>query len=446
MKDLTHDKPYRVIMMFALPIMAGYILQQLYNMVDGKIVSTYVGTEAFAAVGATAVVSNTIVGFINGMTQGFAIPIANAFGANDYKRMRKNVAGTIKLTIFFAIFFTILSLLGIEGLLEILNTPDDIMADALTYVRIILAGIALATLYNVCANILRAVGDSRTPLICLIVAVVINIALDLLFVKVFDWGIAGAAYATIISQGISGVTCAFFIWKKFPVLLPHKDEWTSLKEYYGTLISTGVSMGLMSCVVNIGTITLQGAINSLGTAIVAAHTAARRVFDILTVTLFSVGVAMTTFVSQNMGAGRIDRVKKGIKQSVIIVMLETIALIVICFLFARPVFEWITSTSDAEIIDSAVMYSRVSILFFFVLGPLFIMRCSLQGMGRRVIPVMSSVIEMLVKIISANVLVPVFGYVGVAFTEPISWIFMLIMLIIAYFTSSPEKYLKNNKK
>lgn len=442
MKDLTKGYPAKVILMFAIPIVCGNIFQQMYNMADSKIVSTYVGTNAFAAVGATSVVSNTIIGFINGLTQGFAIPVANCFGAKDYRKMRRYVAGTVLLTSVIAVVLTVLALLFIEDILAALKTPDNIMEDAVAYVRIILAGIVFTALYNMCANVLRAVGDSKTPLYCLIAAVIVNIGLDLLFVNGFGWQIEGAAYATIIAQAICGLLCAVYIFIRFKEILPKRDEWVPDKGQYSNLISTGLSMGLMSCVVNIGTIVLQGAINSLGTAIVAAHTAARRVFDILTVTIYSIGITMTTYISQNMGAGKADRIRQGVRQALLIATIITTVLIVVCFVFGEPVFKWITSSDDQSIIGPAVMYSRISIVFFYVLGPLLILRCSLQGMGRKIIPVCSSFLEMVIKVMSANFLVPVLAYKGVALTEPISWVVMTILLSAAYLTGKPEKYIE----
>lgn len=439
MKELTSGKPTKVIILFAIPLMCGYIFQQLYNMADGKIVSNYVGTGAFAAIGATSVVSNTITALINGMTQGFSIKVANSFGARDYDKMRRYVAGTIILTASFTLVLGILAQIFIQDILSLLNTPADIMPDAISYVRIILGGIAFSSLYNMCANLLRGVGDSRTPLYCLLASVIINIGLDLLFVNVFNWGIKGAAVATIISQAMCGIACSVYIYFKFKDLLPKKESWKAEKGQYPELISTGLSMGLMSCIVNIGTVVLQGAINSLGTDTVAAHTAARRVFDILTVMLYTIGLAMTTFVSQNMGAGKTDRVREGIKQALLLVTGITTVLIVICFTFARPVLMWVASTDNTAIIDKAVMYTRISICFFYVLGPLLVLRLSLQGMGRRIIPVCTSVVEMLVKIISAKLLVPVLAYTGVAITEPISWCIMTTVLVISYMRHQPGK-------
>ena len=444
MKDLTKGYPAKVIILFAIPMIFGSIFQQLYNIADSKIVSTFVGTEAFAAVGATSVVSNTLIGFLNSLTLGFAIPIANSFGGKDYKRMRRIVAGTVLLTLAGAVVLTVLILLLIPAILKLLATPEDIMSPALAYVRIILYGIIFVSVYNMCANVLRAVGDSRTPLYCLIISVFVNIGLDLLFVNGFHMGIQGAAWATIISQALSAVLCLGYILLKFRDIIPEKDEWKPVEGQYSELLTTGLAMGFMSLVVNFGTIVLQGAINGLGTAIVAAHTAARKVFDIFTVSLYCLGNAMTTFVSQNMGAGEPARIRRGIRHAVVIATGITTVLVIICFAFGRPVFTWLASTDNPTIVDSAVMYSRISIVFFYVLGPLFILRCSLQGMGRKVIPVCSSVVEMTIKVLSATILVPRLAYFGVALTEPISWVCMTILLTVAYFAKPPEQMLRKS--
>lgn len=427
--------------MFAIPLMCSSILQQLYNMVDSKIVSAYVGTAAFAAVGATSVVSNTLIGFINGLTQGFAILVANSFGAKDEKRMRQSVAGTLILTTVITVILTVLGLLLIRPILTMLRTPDDIMDNALSYVRIILAGIAFTALYNVFANILRAVGDSKTPLYCLTFAVILNVGLDLLFVAVFKWGIQGAAYATVLAQAISGFLCMAYVLRRFRDLLPQRLEWTISGELYSNLTTTGLAMGLMGCIVNIGTIILQSAINGLGTSIVAAHTAARRLFDILMILIYTVGLAMTTYVSQNAGAGRVDRIKQGVRHAHVVATIISTMMILLCYLIARPVIEWLTSSTDPAIVDPAVFYLKFGVWFFYALGPLFILRCSLQGMGCKIIPICSSILEMLVKIASAAILVPHLQYFGVVLTEPISWVLMTTLLAIGYVLNAPDKIL-----
>ncbi len=261
--------------------------------------------------------------------------------------------------------------------------------------------------------------------------------LGLLFVKVFGWGIPGAATATVLAQALSGLFCLGYILTSFREILQEKESWRIDGALYLELITSGLSMALMSCVVHIGTVVLQSAINSLGTAIVTAHTAARRIFDVLVVILNSVGVAMTTYVSQNMGAGKYDRVRQGIRQAFLIVSGMTTFLIILCYLEVEPVLQWIVSGNEPEIIEAAVMYCKISLAFFYVLGPLFILRCSLQGMGRKIIPICSSVLEMVIKVLSANFLVPAFAYVGVAYTEPISWCAMTLLLAVAYLVKKP---------
>lgn len=441
MKDLTKGYPAKVILLFALPLILGNIFQQFYNMADSKIVSMFVGTSALAAVGSTSVISNTLIGFVNGLTQGFSILIANSFGAKDNKRMRKFVAGTIVLTGLVALFLTVFGETCIVTILNVLSTPKDIMSDAVSYVRIIIFGNLFVALYNMCANMLRAVGDSKRPLYCLLIGICLNIFLDLLLVGPMGMGIQGAAYATVISQGITGMLCLGILLTRFKEILPHKEDWHLEEDQYPSLITTGLSMGLMSCIVNIGTIVLQGAINGLGTKIVAAHTASRRGIDILMVALYTIGLAMTTYVSQNMGAKKPDRIRQGVRHAIIMVTVLTTVLIVICYGFGENIIRWLTSTNDMEIINASVMYIHVSVVFFYVLGPLFVLRCALQGMGRKIIPVCSSVLEMVIKVLSAMLLVPALEYFGVALTEPISWFAMTVLLSAAYLAKSPERLL-----
>lgn len=440
MKELTKGYPAKVILLFAIPLILGNICQQLYNLADSKIVSLYVGKEALAAVGATSVIANMLVGFMNGLTQGFAIMIAKCFGAKDFGRMRKFVAGTLILTGVFSVILTFGSELIATELLRILKTPEDIFADAKNYLRIILAGCIFSGIYNVCANMLRAVGDSKHPLICLMVSIVLNIGLDLLFVKSLNMGIEGAAYATILSQAVAGMLVMAYTWFRYREILPTKKDWKPEEGQYSLLLSTGMAMGLMNCIVSIGTVVLQSGINGLGTKIVTAHTAGRRVFDILMIMIYTIGFAMTTYVSQNIGARRIDRVKQGVRHAMIMVTVITTIIIGICYLFGEAIVQWVASTNDRGILEPAVMYIEVGVLFFYVLGPLFIFRCSLQGMGRKIIPVSSSILEMILKIVSVLFFVPRLGYFGVALTEPISWVAMTILLGVEYFRKPLEKF------
>lgn len=438
MKDLTKGYPAKILALFALPLMLGNIFQQLYNMTDSKIVSEYVNTTALAAVGATAVISNTLIGFVNGMTQGFSILIARSFGEKNFKSLRQYVAGTIKLTAIVAITLTVFGEVFIKNILLTLKTPPDIFELATDYVRIIIAGIVCVSLYNVCANILRAVGDSTRPLICLLVSIAINVGLDLLFIIPLDMGIKGAAYATIIAQAISGIACMMFLLTKYKDILPKKDEWRLSQRQYGNLISSGASMGLMGCIVNLGTITLQSAINDLGTEYVTAHTAGRRVLDIMMVIIYTFGISMTTYVSQNLGAGKYARIRQGVRHAMIIDTALSVVLIIFTYTLGDEVVRWIASTDNKIILDAGILYNRVGVCFFFVLGPLFILRCTLQGLGQKIVPLVSSGLELVTKILFAFLIVPKLKYLGVSLTEPISWVIMTIPLIVVYILKRPR--------
>ena len=443
MKDLTKGYPAKVIALFALPLIFGNIMQQLYNITDSKIVSEYINSQALAAVGSTAIISNTLIGFINGLTQGFGILVARSFGQKEFGLLRRYIAGTVKLTAAATVILTAVSELFIKKFLILLRTPVDIQQSATEYVRIILAGIIFISIYNMCANILRSVGDSKKPLICLIISIFVNIGLDLLFILKFDMGIKGAAYATIISQAVSAFCCLMVIIVKYKDLIPRKEEWKLSKKQYTGLLAQGASMGFMGCIVNIGSIILQSAINNLGTDYVTAHISGRRVFDIMMIMIFTFGLAMTTYVSQNLGAGQYGRIRQGIRHVLLIDTVMASLLVVFAYTAGDDIVRWIASTDNPEILNSGVKYIQIGVWFFYVLGPLFILRCSLQGMGQKIVPLISSGLELAIKILSAFFIVPRLKYMGVILTEPISWVVMIIPLIIVYIIKRPGENMEN---
>ncbi len=439
MKDLTKGNPFKVIWLYALPMILGQMAQQLYSFADSAIVGNYVSSNALAAVGATNVVSNMLIGFLNSATLGLAIPIARHYGAKDEKNMRKCISASAVLTLIASVLLTIIGLLFIYKILTLLGTPADIINMSYEYVKIILAGIIFTSIYNFSANLLRAVGDSVTPLIFLGIAVFLNIGLDLLFIRVFDMGVSGAAYATVISQAVAGITCLIFIFTKCKHLVPQSGEFIVSKTDLADLVQSALAMGFMSCIINIGTVILQSAINNLGTEIITAHTSARKVFEILTVILYTVGNAVTTFVSQNMGAHEIQRVKRGIRDGILLNAFITTILIILGWLFGPWLLRLVSGTADAAVIDPAVRYVRISVTCFYVLGPLFVLRCSMQGMGRKIVPIASSTLEMIGKILAVMFLAPRLGYLGITITEPIIWACCSLMLAIMYLTKPPEK-------
>ena len=433
--DMTQGSPFQRIVFFTIPLILGNIFQQLYNVGDTKVVSYFLNEHAFAAVGMTAVISNTLVFLINGFTQGFGILTAAAFGMKEVKRIRRNVAGSVILTICITAFLTILAFLTVGTMLTLLQTPDELMNQAESYIRIIFIGIPFTALYNLTANQLRSLGDSKVPLYCLMFSIGLNLILDILFVGYQFHSIEGAAYATVASQCVCSLSCFIYGMIRYKEFLPQKEDFRIVASEYRELFLTGLSMGLMGCIVNIGTIILQSGINRLGADILAAHTAGRRILDIQMSLVYTFGITMTTYVSQNYGAGRIDRIRSGVRTALGIVTAMSLFLIFFSMLFARPLVTWVASTKNGLIIDNATMYCKVGVWFFPALGPLFVLRCSLQGMGHKAVPLFSSILELCVKIVSVAFMVPILGYLGVALTEPLSWVLMTALLTIGYISA-----------
>ena len=434
MKELTRGNPFKIILAFALPIIAGNLFQQMYNMVDSIIVGRAIGVEAFASLGSTSYVSNLLIGFMSGLTNGFSIVTARHFGAGDREKVRRSVAGTIILGLSVSAIFTVLSMFLLKHFLRLLDTPDEIFDMAYGYIRIILMFMTTAMLYNMAAGVLRAVGDSLTPLIFLIISSFVNIGLDLLFIVKFNMGINGAAYATIISQAFSFILCCIYIIVRFPYLIPKKEEFRITLHEVGQLMSMGLSFALMFSIVEIGSLVLQRAINGFGTDTIAAHTAARKISSILMLPYSALGSACATYCSQNLGANKPHRVFPGIRSAILISWIWSAVAILIGYTASGFIVELIAGTENPYIVDTASTYLRINTPFYFVLGVLIVMRSSLQGLGRKTVPVASSVIEMIGKAVVAFVLAPMLGYFGVMISEPSVWILMTILLVLGYVT------------
>ncbi|MGN1105114.1 MAG: MATE family efflux transporter [Huintestinicola sp.] len=432
MRELTSGNPAKMIFAFAVPIALGALFQQLYSMIDTVIVGRTVGVEAIAALGSTSYISNLIIGFMSGLTNGFAIITARHFGAGDYVKMRRSVAGTIILGLSVSAVFTVLSLVFLRPFLRILNTPEEIFETAYSYISVILLFMTAAMLYNMSAGVLRAVGDSVTPLLFLIFSSFINIGLDLLFIARLGFGIRGAAYATVISQAFSFVLCCVYICIRFPYLIPQKDEMKVTLAELSELMAMGLSLALMFSIVEIGSLILQRAINNFGTDTIAAHTAARKISSILMLPYSAFGSACATYCSQNLGAGRPERVGRGIKSAVVMCWVWSAAAVTVGYFFAPAIISWIAGTEEVFIVELASKYMRVNTPFYFILAVLIVMRSSLQGLGRKTVPVASSVIEMIGKAVVAFAAAPVLGYFGVMISEPIVWFFMTVLLVWGY--------------
>ena len=429
-KTLTEGTPWKQILLFSIPIFWGNIFQLLYSLVDTKIVGSTLGTEALAAVGSVSTLHTLMTGFLNGLTLGFSLITAMCFGADNMKRLKKSFAMTMELGVMTTTVLVVALMLVLQPLLHLLNVPEEQFAMSYAYISVLIVGLFATVLYNLCANTLRAIGDSLTLLLFLILATVSNIGLDYLFILAFHMGVQGAAYATVLAQLISVVLCFIRIFRKFPVLHLQKSDFRPEKELIVEMYKSGLSMGLMSCLVSIGTIMLQSAINTFGTTVIVAHTAARKVFEIMSLPMSVLGSAMATYCGQNYGAKRFDRIRQGIRASLLIAAIWSVAVFIICHTVEGALIRFVASTTDAEVIYWGSMYLKVDMSFIVVCGVIVILRNSMQGFGDRVIPVFSSCIELAGKIIFAFVFAPMFAYWGIIWAEPVVWIAMVIPLIV----------------
>lgn len=429
-KTLTEGTPWKQILLFSIPIFWGNIFQLLYSLVDTKIVGSTLGTEALAAVGSVSTLHTLMTGFLNGLTLGFSLITAMCFGADQMKRLKKSFAMTIELGVLTTAVLVVALMLVLQPLLHLLNVPEEQFAMSYAYISVLIVGLFATVLYNLCANTLRAIGDSLTPLLFLILATVSNIGLDYLFILEFHMGVQGAAYATVLAQLMSVVLCFVRIFRKFPILHLQKSDFRLEKELIVEMYKSGLSMGLMSCLVSIGTIMLQSAINTFGTTVIVAHTAARKVFEIMSLPMSVLGSAMATYCGQNYGAKRFDRIRQGIRASLLIAAIWSVAVFIICHTVEGALIRFVASTTDAEVIYWGSMYLKVDMSFIIVCGVIVILRNSMQGFGDRVIPVFSSCIELAGKIIFAFVFAPMFAYWGIIWAEPVVWIAMVIPLIV----------------
>ena len=431
MKDLTKGKTLPLILEFALPIAIGNLFQIFYSLADTRIVGQYLGETALAAVGATSSLNNMIIGFLMGMTNGFAIIVSRYYGAKDEKNIRKSVAATFVLGIVMAIVLTFFSVVFLRQILGALNTPSELMEDAYSYFKIILLGMIAAMLYNVCAGLFRAIGDSITPLVFLIISSFMNIGLDLLFVSRLNFGVEGAAAATVLSQIISFAACLIYMIKKYTILHFGMAELRLEKDMVKAMFGIGCSMGFMNSLINLGSVALQGAINSLKDAnYIVAHTAARKITEIFMLPFTVFGSTMATFSGQNLGANKPDRIKKGLRQTIIITWIWCAGVVVMSYTVVPYMVQMITATKVQMVIDTASLYLKVNTILYFVTAVICILRNTMQGIGDSITPVISSSLELLCKVLIAFLLTPYLGYWAIILSEPVSWVIMVIPLLV----------------
>lgn len=432
-RDMTSGNPTKLLLSFAVPMLIGNIFQQLYNMVDAVVVGQFVGVDALGAVGATGSITFFVIGFIIGLMNGFAIIISQRFGASDEAGLRRAVTMSILLAGVVTVVMTVLSVSFARPLLTLMNTPGDIYEDAYEYLLIMFAGTFTIVFYNLAASILRALGDSRTPLIFLVIASVLNVVLDLLFVLQFNQGVAGVAYATVISQAVSAMLGFIYMFWKFPLLRIRRSDWRIEKPMIRELLRLGLPAGFQNSVTAIGVMALQTAVNGLGSTAVAAYTAAFKVEQLLTQPIATFGMAMATFSGQNLGAWKIDRIRQGLRKCMLLTMASAVLGTVLMLLLGEPITLLFVSAKETEVIALAKEYMNVVALFLCVLGTLFVYRSALQGMGNARVPFLSGVMELIMRTAAALILVGPLGFFGVTIASPIAWVGGAAPLVVAYY-------------
>lgn len=437
-KEMTHGKPLPLILGFCVPMLVGNLFQQFYSMVDAIIVGKFIDVDALAAVGSTGSVSFLIIGFTSGITSGAGILPSQCFGAGNYSEMRKYIANAVYLCIITTVIVTSLALGFCYPLLKVMQTPDDIIGLAYDYIAVIFGGICVTMAYNLMASILRAMGDSRSPLYFLIVASIINIGLDLLFIIVLKTGVAGAGWATVISQGFSALLCFIYMKKNFEVLSFEKGESAFSKERIFAVAKLGVPMGLQFSITAIGSILLQSAVNGLGKVTMAAVTAAGKMQSIMAAPMETLGITMATYAGQNLGAGEYSRIRRGMNCSFAVGLTYSLVSIVLIWFLSGPLCLLFVDVEETQVIEQAVYFIRINSFFYPMLALLFIIRSSLQGLGYSFLPMLAGACELAARTVVALVLIAPFGFNAACFASPIAWAAATTLLIVVYVVKMRE--------
>lgn len=430
--DMTVGSPLRQITKFALPLILGYILQQMYLVIDAAIVGRWIGVGALAAVGASSSIMFLVMGFCNGACAGFAIPVAQSFGAKDYSKMRLYVANAVRISAVMATVVTLLSLMFCRRILQMVNTPADIFHDAYIFLILQFAAIPLTFGFNLFSGQIRALGNSRQPFYFLITSAVVNVLLDVVLILGCGLGVAGAGIATWLSQALSVILCLWYIRKRMQLLIPKGDERRFDNKRTSILLNNGVPMGLQFSITGIGIIMLQSANNALGTTCVAAFTASMRIKYLFTCVFENIGVAMATYCGQNLGARRMDRVTKGVKDAITLMLIYFVFTFALIYPFADWMMRLFVDSDEAEVVGRAAQFMRIANYFYPALGLLTILRYSIQGLGFSNLSMLSGVMEMIARCGVSLWLVPALAWTGVCLGDPVAWIMADLFLIPAF--------------
>ena len=432
-KDLTVGSPMKLILGFAFPMFLGLLFQQFYSLVDTMIVGKYLGVDPFAGVGSTGSLNFIVIGFCMGLCSGFSVPISQSFGAKDFPLLRKMVTNSVWLCTFFSVVITTLMLLFCRPVLTWMNTPENIFEYAYIYIFIIFAGIPCTILYNMTAAILRALGDSKSPIIFLAISSAINIGLDLLLIIVFRMGVDGAALATVVSQGVSGVISIIYIKKKFDILAMEKGDWKLERHLAGKLTGVGIPMGLQYSITGIGSVILQTAVNGLGSIYVASMTAGSKINIFLACPFDALGQTMAPYAGQNIGARKLDRVGKGLRAACIIGCIVSGLMVIVVKLFGDQLTMLFLDEKDPVIMQNSTQFLIIVSAFYCLLTLVNTVRFTIQGMGFSSLAIIAGVMEMIARGIAGMLLVPAFGYLGACYSSPLAWLLADAFLIPAFF-------------
>lgn len=430
--DMTRGDPFRLVLQFSLPLFCSNLLQQVYNLTDTALAGHLLGSDALVEIGATAALYGLIMNFAFGMNNGLALTVSRCFGAGEREGIRRAVGWMVTLSAAVSIVLTTVSLLGRGALLQVLQVPAEVWDGAAAYLTVILLGIPLTMLYNMEAALLRAVGNSVTPLLFLLFSSVLNVGLDAAFMGPLGMGVRGAAVATVLAQGISAVLGAVYLVRSYPELHfapAHLKK--SARRAVMNMFWAGMSMGLMSAIYNLGSVALQSSINALGSVYITAQTAARRMAEMYFIPGGALGISVATFSSQNLGAGRRSRIGQSVRAALEIYFVWWLFVLAFTFLLGEPVLRLITGSSDARIISNAMLYLKISVPIIPPMAVLVILRNMLQGIRHTVEPLLASALELIGKVIFAVWLVPVWGYRAVCFCEPTTWIICFVFILLA---------------
>jgi putative efflux protein, MATE family len=432
-RNLTKGSPAKLILLFTIPLLIGNIFQQFYSIADTFIVGRTIGVNALAAVGCTGSIMFLILGFAQGMTAGLSIITAQKFGADDKQGVKESFVAGMAISMIVTIILTIISTISARTILELMNTPPEIIDDAYRFVFVILLGIIASMFFNFYSNIIRALGDSKTPLLYLIAACILNIILEFTFILIFKMGVTGAAIATVIAQGVSALLCLWHIKRNLPILKLKKSDFKISKEVFLEHLRISLPMGFQASIIAIGAIILQFALNGLGATSVAAYTAAQKIDSIAIQPMMSFGITMATYTAQNYGAKKVQRIKEGVRQCAFISVTFSIVVGLINIFAGHLLTGIFVGYEQKEVISLSQIYLTSNGIFYFLLSLLFIYRYTLQGLGQSFIPTVAGIMELIMRSFAAIILSKPFGFLGVCLSNPLAWLGACVPLIFAYY-------------